>query len=167
LHLCRAFTPGRGDMRYAICPASFVTKLALHSIESTMIRRQARERTVALLVVAVVAVVAVALAAVVLTDNRTVRALLSRLVRLLLVSPLAARMPRRRMQRRRERACLGDAHRLLRTEQAWVATATCAQAYVPCDAWLAASAAPLSLLPGSPAVCPFRCSRVAGRVPSR
>jgi hypothetical protein len=65
-----------------------------------MIRRQARERTVALLVVAVVAVVAVALAAVVLTDNRTVRALLSRLVRLLLVSPLAARMPRRRMQRR-------------------------------------------------------------------
>ena len=130
-----------------------------------MIRRQARERTVALLVVAVVAVVAVALAAVVLTDNRTVRALLSRLVRLLLVSPLAARMPRRRMQRRRERACLGDAHRLLRTEQAWVATATCAQAYVPCDAWLAASAAPFRsspgrrpcapfAAPGSPAVCP-------------
>jgi hypothetical protein len=77
-----------------------VSHLAIR-IEDTMVRRQARERTVALLVVAVVAAVGVTVAAVVLTGNRTVRALLSRML-LLLVSALAhAIMPRLRL----ERAC--------------------------------------------------------------
>jgi hypothetical protein len=109
LHLGRACYPGRGasavklplhcSLKNEAHERLIVSHLAIRI--DTMVRRQARERTVALLVVAVVAAVGVTVAAVVLTGNRTVRALLSRML-LLLVSALAhAIMPRLRL----ERAC--------------------------------------------------------------
>jgi len=105
---------------------------------------------VALLVVAVVAAVGVTVAAVVLTGNRTVRALLSRML-LLLVSALAhAIMPRLRL----ERACFGDAHRLLRTSMHWSL-----RRRSPKRARLAVRSTPLPLLPRGRRPCPQHLCR--------